>query len=148
MKEYKRVVSFRIVKEEYNDMESVLIKNSRNIADFARPLFGGDICVLEKMFLITLNQSNKIVSATCISQGGISGTVVDVRLILKYALEGLATSVILVHNHPSGNLRPSEKDISITKQVKAALDICDIRLLDHIIITEKEYYSFRDNSIF
>jgi DNA repair protein RadC len=99
------------------------------------------------MFLITLNQGNNIVSVTKISQGGISETVVDIRLVAKYALDGLATSIILVHNHPSGSSTPSPNDKAITNKVKGAMKLLDITLLDHLIVTKDGYYSFADEGI-
>jgi DNA repair protein RadC len=99
------------------------------------------------MYLITLNQGNNIVSVTKISQGGISGTVIDIRLVAKYALEGLATSIILVHNHPSGALKASPQDINLTKKVQAGMELLDITLLDHLIVTKDGYSSFADEGI-
>jgi DNA repair protein RadC len=82
-----------------------------------------------------------------LSQGGISGTVTDVRIILKKSLEYLASGIIVCHNHPSGNLNPSESDTKITQKIKESASLLDIQLLDHIIISEKEYYSFADNGL-
>jgi DNA repair protein RadC len=82
-----------------------------------------------------------------ISQGGISGSVVDIKIICKYAIECLGCSVILVHNHPSGNRNPSQEDLNITKKIKQALSIFDIGLFDHIILTANSYYSFADEGI-
>ena len=82
-----------------------------------------------------------------LSQGGISGTVIDVRLILKKAVECLASGIILCHNHPSGNLNPSEADTKITKKIREAGTYLDVQLLDHLIISEKDYYSFADNGL-
>ena len=91
-----------------------------------------------------LNQANKTIGYAKISQGGIAGTVVDVRIIAKYAVESLAVSVILAHNHPSGNLKPSEADLIITKKIKEGLKILDIKVFDHIILSADNYYSFED----
>lgn len=83
-----------------------------------------------------------------ISSGGITGTVVDIRIVLRYALISKATSMVLCHNHPSGNLKPSQADIDLTKKVKQAGDIMDIQLVDHVIIgSESNYYSFADEGI-
>ena len=148
MKEYKkRVCSFRIVKDYHPEIGTAKITKSDNIAEYIRPFFGPEIEVFEQMFLITLNQGNNIVSVTKISQGGISGTVVDIRLVAKYALEGLATSIILVHNHPSGTLKTSSQDINLTKEVQAGMELLDIRLLDHLIVTKDGYYSFADEGL-
>jgi DNA repair protein RadC len=148
MKEYKkRVCSFRIVKDYHPEIGTAKMTESANIAEYIRPFFGEEIEVFEQMFLITLNQGNNIVSVTKISQGGISGTVVDIRLVAKYALEGLATSIILVHNHPSGALKASYQDINLTKKVQAGMELLDITLLDHLIVTKDGYSSFADEGI-
>ena len=148
MKEYKkRVCSFRIVKDYHPEIGTAKITKSANIAEYIRPFFGPEIEVFESMYLITLNQGNNIVSVTKISQGGISGTVIDIRLVAKYALEGLATSIILAHNHPSGSLKASSQDINLTKKVQAGMELLDITLLDHLIVTREGYCSFADEGI-
>ena len=82
-----------------------------------------------------------------LSQGGVSGTVTDVRIVMKKAVELLASGIILCHNHPSGNLNPSESDTKITHKIKEAGSLMDIQLLDHLIISDKDYYSFADNGM-
>jgi DNA repair protein RadC len=94
-----------------------------------------------------MTRSNTIIKAECVSKGGVSGTVVDVRLILKPAIECLASSIILAHNHPSGNLKPSQEDIYLTKKIKEASKLIDISLQDHLIIGEQAYLSFADEGI-
>lgn len=98
----------------------------------------------EEFWILLLNRSNRIIGKSKISQGGVAGTVIDIKLILKTAVENLASSVILCHNHPSGNLRPSNSDIEITRKLKAAAEYLDVKLLDHIILTDHSYYSFLD----
>lgn len=98
----------------------------------------------EEFWVLLLNRSNRIIEKLRVSQGGVSGTVTDIRLILKPAIEKLASSIILCHNHPSGNIKPSENDISITQKVKEAAKFMDIAVLDHIIVCEKNYYSLAD----
>lgn len=98
----------------------------------------------EEFWVLLLNRSNRIIEKLRVSQGGVSGTVTDIRLILKPAIEKLASSIILCHNHPSGNIKPSENDISITQKVKEAAKFMDIAVLDHIIVCEKSYYSLAD----
>ncbi|MFN4122899.1 MAG: RadC family protein [Flavobacteriales bacterium] len=98
----------------------------------------------EQFWVILLNRANKVTGKSCLSVGGINGTVADTRLILRYALDNLATGIILCHNHPSGNLQPSDADINLTKNVKQAAGWMDINVLDHIIISESGYYSFAD----
>jgi DNA repair protein RadC len=101
----------------------------------------------EEFWVIFLNRSNKVIGKQKISQGGITGTVTDIRLILKLALDKLATSLILCHNHPSGNMQPSEADTSITRRLKESALLMDISLLDHVIIAGKSHFSFADENM-
>lgn len=101
----------------------------------------------EEFWVIYLNRNNLVIKNECISRGGISGTIVDVRLILKPALECLASGIILAHNHPSGNLKPSPEDLLLTKKVKEAAKVMDIVLQDHIIIGDGNYLSMVDESL-
>lgn len=102
----------------------------------------------EEFWMLMLNRANSVIKKELISRGGIAGTVVDSKLIFKTALENYACSIIICHNHPSGNLKPSEQDIKITKNIKEAGKIMEIQLLDHLIITERGFYSFADEGIF
>ena len=99
----------------------------------------------EECWAIYLTNSNRIIECSRISQGGVQATVVDQRLIVKRALELLSTRIIIVHNHPSGSATPSGADFEITKKIKAATSLFDIQLLDHIIISASESYSFKSN---
>ncbi len=101
----------------------------------------------EVFAVIFLNRANKIKHFEIISRGGITGTVADPRLILKKAIEEEATSIILSHNHPSGNLKPSQADEDITNKIKQAASYLDIKVLDHIIVSEDGYYSFADEGM-
>jgi len=101
----------------------------------------------EEFWILLLNRSNAVIKKECISRGGVSGTVVDTKIILKMALENLASAIMLFHNHPSGNLKPSEADIKITKNIKEASKLMDIQLLDHIIMTDDNFYSFNDEGM-
>lgn len=98
----------------------------------------------EEFWVIFMNRRNTVIKIDCISRGGVSGTVVDIRLILKPAIECLASGIILAHNHPSGNLKPSQEDISITKKVKEAGKLMDIVIQDHLIIGDNSYLSMAD----
>lgn len=100
--------------------------------------------ISEEFWVIYLNNSNKVIGKEKLSAGGITGTVVDVRLLFKSAIDRLATSIILAHNHPSGTLRPSQADIKLTNKVKEAGKILDVQLLDHLIVADTGYYSFAD----
>jgi DNA repair protein RadC len=98
----------------------------------------------EEFWVAFLNRSNKVLSTKSISAGGISGTVADSRIIFKEAIERLASAIILCHNHPSGNLKPSDADISLTKKLSEAGKLLDVPVLDHIIVAGTAYYSFAD----
>ena len=101
----------------------------------------------EEFWAIFLNQKNHVIYKTQISKGGISGTLVDVRVIFRIAIEHLATSVVVAHNHPTGNLTPSQPDISITRRIKEAGYLLDIKLLDHLIIGENSFFSFSEQGL-
>ena len=101
----------------------------------------------EEFWLLLLNRANKIIKKQPISQGGVSGTVADPKLIFNHALNHLASSVILVHNHPSGNIKPSEADKRLTKQLFEAGKLLEITVLDHIIFTDSAYFSFADENL-
>ena len=101
----------------------------------------------EEFWVIYLNRSNRIIDEQRISQGGVTGTVTDVKIILKQAIEKLATGMILCHNHPSGNIRPSKADSNITQKLKNASAYLDIQVLDHVIVGQNIYYSYADEGI-
>lgn len=101
----------------------------------------------EEFWILLLNRSNRITEKICISAGGIAGTVVDPKLLFKRAIEGVASSLILFHNHPSGNLKPSQADIEITRKLRKGGEMLDIAILDHLIVSESGYYSFADEGM-
>ncbi len=118
------------------------IKSSKDIFE----LFGqklGDL-PYEEFWLTMVNRANKIIELRKISAGGVSGTVTDIKIILKAAIEKTASGIIVCHNHPSGNIKPSNSDINLTKKLKSACNIVDIPLLDHLIVSYSDYYSFAD----
>ncbi|HLO59416.1 MAG TPA: DNA repair protein RadC [Bacteroidales bacterium] len=125
--------------------DEVKITGSADVFNLVFPLLTD--LTYEEFWILLLNRSNKVILKQKISQGGITGTVTDIRLILKTALENLATSLILSHNHPSGNLQPSEADIAITRRLKETASLMDITLLDHIIVAGKNYFSFADENL-
>jgi DNA repair protein RadC len=98
----------------------------------------------EEFRILLLNRANHVIKEECISKGGVSGTVVDIRIVCKSAIENYASGIILSHNHPSGQVQPSMEDRSLTKKIREALGFFDIKLLDHIIVGEGKYYSFAD----
>jgi len=121
------------------------ITSSQSVFQVMQPILGE--LPHEEFWILYLNNSNKIIRKNQLSKGGITGTLVDVRLVLKNALEVGATGLILSHNHPSGTLKPSEADKQITKKLKLAGESLDIKVLDHVIITEKAYFSFADEGL-
>lgn len=121
------------------------INGSKDAADYFQPLLA-DLSH-EEFWVMILDRGNKILDTYRISQGGISGTVIDVRLILKRALDNLASSIILCHNHPSGTLQASDADRKITKKIGDAAQIMDLTVLDHIIIGQNGYLSFADEGM-
>jgi DNA repair protein RadC len=101
----------------------------------------------EYFFIVLLNRANQILGYSQISMGGLSGTVTDVRIIYQIAIKTNACGIILAHNHPSGNLSPSEADLAITKKIKEAGKILDISVLDHLILTDASYMSMADDNL-
>lgn len=118
------------------------ICHSNNIYDIMYPLLAD--LPHEEVWILLLSNSNRIIKKHQISKGGISATVADIRLIMKEAIDSLASGIILCHNHPSGELTPSAEDDIVTQKLQDAANILDIRLLDHIIISSDSYYSYRD----
>lgn len=123
-------------------LEKMKITSSASVFEMMQPIIGD--LQHEEFWIIYLNNSNKVIQKNQLSKGGITGTLVDVRIVLKTALEFGATGLILAHNHPSGTLKPSEADKQITQKLKIAALSIDIKVLDHLIITEKAYFSFAD----
>lgn len=121
------------------------IATSDDVVRIFRPLFEG--VKYEECWVLYLTNSNRIIERQRLSRGGVQGTVVDRRLIAKRALELLATQVVLIHNHPSGDARPSEADKVLTSGIDAALKLFDIRLLDHLIIASGDSFSFRQSGL-
>ena len=122
------------------------ITSSKAVFDIMQPIIGE--LPHEEFWVLYLNNSNKVIYKAQLSKGGITGTVVDIRIIFKMAFEQNATAIILTHNHPSGKLMASDADLKITKRIKEAGQTLEIQVLDHIIITENGYLSFQDEAIF
>ena len=129
--------------QEANEAPS--IKTSYDILNLIKPMVS-DLSH-EEFWIFLLNRANKVINRFMVSKGGIAGTVTDVRLIFKKAIENNATSIILCHNHPSGNSNPSNEDITVTKKIEEAGKILDIKILDHIIVSENSFFSFADNNL-
>jgi DNA repair protein RadC len=132
-------------RRETTQKKSDKINSSRSVFEIMNPLLG--YLSHEEFWVLYLNNSHKILAKTQMSKGGMTGTIVDVRIVLKQALEHSASALVLVHNHPSGALEPSKSDIHLTKKFTLAAESLDIKVLDHIIVTEKNYFSFADESL-
>lgn len=126
-------------------LEKKKITSSKSVFELMQPIIGE--LQHEEFWIIYLNNSNKVIQKNQLSKGGITGTLVDVRLVLKSALEVGATGLVLAHNHPSGTLKPSDADKQITNKLKVAAESLDIKVLDHLIITENAYFSFADEGM-
>jgi len=141
------IAALELGKRRRNEDAENLVKitSSKISYEVLHPILGD--LLHEEFWVLCLNNSNKVVYKHQLSKGGITGTVVDSRLLFKVALEQNATSIILAHNHPSGTLIPSEADNQITKKIKTVGDSLDIRVLDHLIITQNGYYSYADSGM-
>ncbi|MBL7972744.1 MAG: DNA repair protein RadC [Prolixibacteraceae bacterium] len=132
-------------RKETEPDEKPKVVTSSDAASIFRPLLSD--LPHEEFWILLLNRNNLVIDKMMVSQGGLAGTVIDVRIILKVALDKLASSMILCHNHPSGNLIPSEADKEITKKIKEAGKHMDIPVLDHLIIGNDTYFSFADEGL-
>lgn len=132
-------------KQANESLEKTVITGSVAVADYLQAMFSDHNH--EVFAVIFLNRANKINHFEIISSGGISGTVADPRMILRIALEEKAVGLILCHNHPSGNLKPSQPDKELTKKIKEAAKLFDIQVLDHIIVSQDGYFSFADEGL-
>ena len=121
------------------------INASADVFELLQPIVGE--LEHEEFWIVYLNNSNKVLHTAQLSKGGITGTLVDVRLVMRQALEFGAVALVLAHNHPSGTLKPSGADKQITQKLKAAAMALDIKILDHLIITQKDYFSFADEKL-
>ena len=147
MKEYNtNIPKISLLKEDSN-FKKCKIAGSKDAYEYMIQFYDDDIELYESFFLLLLNRANNTIGYAKISQGGVSGTVADPRLIAKYAVESLCSSVILGHNHPSGSLTPSKNDFELTTKIKKGLLLFDIPVLDHIILSKKEHYSFSDAQV-
>lgn len=128
-----------------HQVDKIPVKSSETVFQVFHPLMGD--LEHEEFWLLMLNRANRVLGRFKVSQGGLSGTVIDTRIILKKALDNLASSIIVCHNHPSGNMQPSDADVKITEKLKKAAEMLEIKLLDHIIIADKSYFSFADEGL-
>lgn len=130
-------------RKEEDAKEVKIITSSRDAFNYFDPLLSD--LPHEEFWILLLARNRKVLTRIKISEGGIAGTVVDTKIIMKHALENLASYIVLCHNHPSGNLNPSDADLSITKKLVQAAKTLDMDVVDHIIVANNKYYSFSDN---
>ena len=131
-------------RREEEPQELIQITSSKITFQIMQPVIGD--LLHEEFWVLYLNNSCKVIYKSQLSKGGITGTIVDIRMVFKIALEQNATFVVLAHNHPSGDPNPSPEDFKITKKLQNAGEIVDVKVLDHVIVSDKSYYSFADDS--
>jgi len=132
-------------KVRLSDMEKVC--GSRDTYEVLQRIWSPKIDHVEEFMVLCLNRANKVLGWAKVSQGGLSGTVADPKVIFQVAIKSNACSIILAHNHPSGNLKPSEADIQLTRKLKEAGIMLDLPVLDHLIVSSEGYYSFADEGL-
>lgn len=134
-------------KPTFKFSERPQVASSYDVSKVFRSAWSDDICYCEEFVILLLSRANRVLGISRLSRGGIAGTVVDVRNIMQAALMANAASIILCHNHPSGNLKPSEADLKLTRKIKEAALLFDISVLDHLILTDEGYLSFADECL-
>lgn len=127
--------------------EMITVTTSKDALECFRHIWSERISYVEESFILLLNRANKVLGFVKLSSGGTTATVVDQKMIFQTALKTNACSIILAHNHPSGNLKPSETDIKLTKEITATGRILGIPLMDHLILTDESYFSFADEGM-
>lgn len=142
----KKAVEYKLTANKC-EFEQKKIMSPCDAYDYARQFYFDDLLIYESSFIVLTNRANKVLGYAKISQGGVAGTVVDTKIVAKYAIESLCAGVFFVHNHPSGNVKPSTHDIQITDKLKKALSLFDIKLVDSIIISDNSFYSFSDEGL-
>ena len=148
MRTYKTNCPEIELKLKRGEVKKMQIKTSVDCYKALKMFFDEDTIELTETFIaIYLNRSNNTIGWMKVSSGGITGTIVDQRIVLGTALKAAATAIILAHNHPSGNLQPSQSDIDLTTRMKAAATYMDITIIDHLIVTDENYYSFADEGL-
>jgi DNA repair protein RadC len=145
MRTYKTDCPEIELKLKRGEVKKMQIKTSFDSFHALKLFFDQDTIELTETFIVIyLNRANNTIGWMKVSSGGLTGTIVDVRIVLGTALKAAATSIILAHNHPSGNLHPSQEDFNLTKRIKEAAKFMDITVIDHLILTDENYYSFAD----
>jgi DNA repair protein RadC len=136
------------LKTKMKPSELFTITNSADVAMVARQCFDADmIDWIESFVVVALNRHNKVLGFFKVSQGGVTGTVADPRVIFQFALLCNATGLVLAHNHPSGQVQPSSADIELTRKIVEAGKVLDVRVMDHVVVSSESYYSFADEGM-
>lgn len=146
MQQYQYKYKYRLVCEPGTLPAHQKLTNSADVYKFLWARYQDLDTFVETFSILGLNQAHQPVLFKAVSTGGITATLVDVRVIAKYLLDSLCVSYIVCHNHPSGNLTPSEADRHQTRKIKEAMNLFDIKMLDHLILSDVSYYSFADNA--
>ena len=147
MKTFKTTISEYTIKKNKSNIAKTKITSSKDASEYIRKFYFDDIGIYESFFILCLNTANNTVGYAKISQGGTAGTVVDIKIIAKFVIDNLAHGIILAHNHPSGRVKPSGADKELTLKIKSALELLEVKVLDHIIIAEDDYFSFADDGL-
>jgi DNA repair protein RadC len=135
------------IKGSNTDFKTAKIIQDSDAADYIKQFYCDDIEIFESFFILLMNNANQTIGYAKISQGGCTGTVVDVKIVCKYVVDTLASGVILAHNHPSGTLKPSQQDIQLTKKLCDAIKLLDSVVIDHLILTKDSHFSFAENGL-
>jgi DNA repair protein RadC len=149
MKKYKTNIDQVSLIRTPSDVKKVKIQNSVHSNEYLIKLYNSNTIAYNESFIaLYLNRANNTIAWQLVSQGGLTGTIADLQMIIKGALDCGASGIILSHNHPSGNNKPSTSDITLTKKITEAAKMFDISILDHVIVTRDDgYYSFSDNGL-
>lgn len=142
----KKAFTYTLVAEE-SEFHMTKLSNSLDVADFARKIWNDGLNVHESFYIILVNRRNNTIGYKQLSIGGVSSTLVDMKILFKYAINALASGIFLAHNHPSFHAKPGSTDITLTKRIAEACKVLDIDLIDHIILTNHSYYSFKDENL-
>lgn len=143
-KHMKTIKKYQI-KSNTTDIPQVAINSSKDAYDYIKQFYADDIDIFESSFILLLNRANITIGYAKISQGGVAGTVIDIKIVLKYVIDSLASGFIISHNHPSGNKNSSPQDDQLTKRLAGIAELVDCKMLDHLIITSESWYSYADD---
>ena len=134
-------------RKKSNSFDLIKVTQSSEIEELLRNVWSNQIEYKEEMILFCLNRQNEVLGYSKVSSGGSSGTVIDNKIILQIALNTHSSGIIVAHNHTSGNLKPSQSDIEVTRRLRSACELIDIKLLDHIILSKESYLSMTDHGL-